>query len=138
MKKLFLVSVLSLVVASLAAQTQERKPLKGRVLTQQGRVAATPTPTPASEDQKTISDGKGKMPAYGKEAAITPTPGGKTDQPTGAKENKPAPGGSKQSTPAPRVDSTNLNGSRSNSYRVRPTLTPTAPKKEVPPSARAR
>lgn len=138
MKKLFLVSVLSLVVPSLAAQTQERKPLKGRVLTQQGRVAATPTPTPASEDQKVISGGKGKMPPYGKEAVRTPTPGGKTDQPTGTKENKPASGTSKKSTPAPKVDSINLNSSRSNSYRVRPTLTPAVPKKEIPPSARAR
>ena len=138
MKKLFLVSVLSLVVPSLAAQPQETQRHKGRVLTQQGRVAATPTPTPASADQKVISHGKGKMAAYGKEAVTTPTGGGKTSQTIGANENKPTPGASKKSTPAPKPDSINLNSSRSNSYRARPTLTPTASKSGVPPPGRAK
>lgn len=124
MKKLFLVSVLSLVVPSLAAQPQERQRQKGRVLTQQGKLAGTPTPTPASEGQRVISKGKGKMPPYGKEVVTTPTAGG-----------KPTPDASKKSTPAPKVDSINLNSSRSNTYRIRPTLTPTASKSGIPPSA---
>jgi hypothetical protein len=122
MKKLFLVSVLSLVVPCPAAQPQETQRQKGRVLTQQGKLAGTPTP--ASKSQKVISNGKGKMPPYGKEVVTTPTAGGKR-----------TPDASKKSTPAPKVDSINLNSSRSNTYRIRPTLTPTASKSGIPPSA---
>lgn len=111
------------------------------------RSRVTPTPAASKQPKKVISSGKGKMPAYGREAA-TPTSGSEAEKRNSGHATEsveagtPTPGPAAAvkfgrdklkgttreaaGTPTPkRVDSINLNSSRSNSYRVRPTVTPT-------------
>lgn len=114
-----------------------------RVLSQQGREAA-PTPEPQGHQDGDDPAKSGRALTFGRdhlgarEVAPTMTPNAEhansahaSEKATGAAPGTPTPDTAKKETPAPKVDSINLNSSRSNAYRSRPTATPTPGRKST-------